>query len=124
MEFLKSAPDGTVLLHSVHDTRADPAGNAVRGGGVTRIRDWLFHRSLSYLVVTLLLVRNNPASPCRSSRKWQDGSDPPPFLPLYRHAGRGGVTAGVPPPAPSLLGVAPVQLIPAGRLRTRTPSLC
>ncbi len=46
----------------------------------------------------------------------------PPFLPLVRHAGRGGVSGyvsiGVSPPPPPF-GVAPVQIIPAGRLRAR-----
>ena len=47
----------------------------------------------------------------------------PPFLPLVRHAGRGGVSGGVSigvSPHPPPFGVAPVQIIPAGRLRTRT----
>ena len=49
----------------------------------------------------------------------------PHLLPLVRHAWRGdvsgGVSIGVSPPSPPF-GVAPVQFIPAGRLRKRTPS--
>ena len=38
---------------------------------------------------------DTPARPCRTRGAGKDGSDPPPFLPLVRHAERGGVSGSV-----------------------------
>ena len=43
----------------------------------------------------------------------------PPFLPLVRHVGRGACGRAWGTARPPLSGVAPVQIIPAGRLRTK-----
>ena len=83
---------GRFLLRPVYDARADPAWYADKGGvyqdSVMRYTSTI----VPYLIAMPLLDSDNPASPCRTSGKGQDGSAPP-FLPLYRHAWRGGTTA-------------------------------
>ena len=76
------------------------------------------------IFLMLLCCRGLSATtrPDRATPEVRGGTGaPPPFLPLVRHAGREGVPGGVPmgvPPPPPLFGVAPVQIIPAGRLRS------
>ena len=85
--------------------------------GVTPIHSamLLYHRCL------LATTRPDRAAP----EVWGRTEATPPFLPLVRQTGRGGVTGSVTlfvaHPAPPY-GVASVRFIPAGRLRTQTPS--
>ena len=78
----------------------------------------LLHHSFFYIVVPPPLTYYYPARPCRYRGKGKDGSDPPLFAALS--ANRAGVWGrgcyrvwGI--PCPPLMGVAPVQIIPAGR---------
>ena len=97
-------------------------GNTVRGGVFPIMVGVCFPHPFPMLLYFRLLsaiARPDRAAPDVRGRT---GATPP-FLPLVRHAGRGGVSGGVSigvSPHPPPLGVAPVRFIPAGRLRTRT----
>ena len=113
---------GRFLGRFMHDACADPDCSKVRGGlehDSAMVRNTIF---FPYVIVPPSLISYSPASPHRSSGKGQDGSDPPLFASLSAN-GEGGLEQALehslPPP---FFGVAPVQFIPAGRLRTRTPS--
>ena len=114
----KRCHTGRFLLRPVYDARADPAWYADKGGvyqdSVMRYTSTI----VPYLIAMPLLDSDNPASPCRTSGKGQDGSDPPLICRLCGKRGQGFVTI---PPVPPF-GVAPVQFISAGRLQTRTTS--
>ncbi len=98
----------------------------------TNIRGGMGHKSALICYTThfsILLYHRRLSTTTRPDRADTEENGmteaTPPFLPLYRQTwrgfGAGFVTGFGAYPAPSY-GVASVQFIPAGRLRTRTPS--
>ena len=62
--------------HPVSLHVSDPGCHTDKGGGVARFSDALYHDHIMYLTHHEDVVQLFSASPCRSSGKWQDGSDP------------------------------------------------
>ena len=95
-----------------------PIQDATRTRGVVWHDSAMLCNTTTLCISLIMQVLFNYSRPARAdpAKNGRTGATPP-FLPLYRHAWRGGVTGGVAPPTLPFLGVAPVRLIPAGRLK-------
>ena len=100
------------MLHTAHDSRADPARNRDKGGGhdCALICDNA-HFPMSLCCSCLsATTRPDRAGLAENGRT----GAPPPYLPLVRHAWGWFVPGFVPKPKPPF-GVAPVQNYPCGK---------
>ena len=75
-----------------------------------------------YVIVSFMLVSDSPAGQRPIQRKRAGRERPPLFCRCIGTGGGGGLQQGLQHHPPPFWRVAPVRFIPAGRLRTLTPS--